>query len=350
MLSKPTAKGVLLLLVSLLVVWALPADVGAQGTSVLKFAAIDKQDSLTGGAIDWYLKRVEELSKGRVKFEKYWADSLVPQREILHGLDSGVIDVGYLTPAMYPSRLPLVNVNNLPTTHSSSYAFFMAMRDLIEQVPAVQDELTRAGVRYLTNSSFPAYYPLTRKPLTSVDGFKGLKIRALGVQLDMVKALGAAAVALPTPQVYDALDKGTIDGAIYPPPIIADFGFYGAAKNLWKLPIAANVSVIVIGIKSWNKLPADLQNIMVQAEKEHQTAYHRILELEGMEKAYAKMKAEGLVVREASEEAKAALRAPGEQIWTSWIQEMEGKGLPGRKVADTFRSLLDKYEPLTPKK
>lgn len=350
MFFKSLPKGLLLLLtVSILSAWAVPAPVSAQNY-VLKFAAIDKQESLTGVAIEWYLKRVEELTKGRVKFERYWADSLVPQREILYGLETGLIDLGYLTPAMYPSRLPLININNLPTTHSSSYVFFMAMRDLIEQVPAVKDELTRAGVRYLTNSSFPAYYPLTRQPLTSVEGFKGRKIRALGVQLELVKALGAAAVALPTPQVYDALDKGTIDGAIYPLPIIVDFGFYGAAKYLWKLPIASNVSIIVISLKAWNKLPAEVQNAMTQAEKEHQIAYHRILELEGMEKAYTKLKAEGVTIREATEEEKAALRGPNQQIWTKWVDEMEGKGLPGRKVAEIYQGLLDKYEPLVPKK
>jgi len=318
-------------------------------TIVLKYASLDKPDAIIGRGQDWYLKRVEERSGGRVKFDRYWSDTLVPARQIIEALNSGVVDAGFLIPSFYPARLPLINIGTLPTTNEATYAFFMAMKDLIEQVPAVREELTRAGIRYLTSSSFPAYYPIMREPMRSLDDFKGRKVRGLGSQLVLLKTLGAAAVSMPTPEVYTALERGTIDGAIYPPLLVVDFGLHGAAKHLWKMPIASNVSLLVMSQRSWGRLPPAVQKIMEEAAVEHAVAYHRIVHAEGNEKeAVSKLKAQGVIITESSDAEKARLRKLAEPIWQDWIKEMDGKKLPGQQVADTFRKLLEKHSASVP--
>jgi TRAP-type C4-dicarboxylate transport system substrate-binding protein len=339
-----------LLLVAVFLFGGAQKSIAQKVPIVLKYASLDKSDSIIGRGQDWYLKRVEERTKGNVKFDRYWSDTLVPARQIIEALNSGIIDVGFLIPPHYPARLPLINIGTLPTTNENAYASFMAMHDLIEQVPAVKEELTRAKIKYLTSSSFPAYVPLTRKPMRSLDDFKGRKIRALGSQLILIKALGAAAVSIPTPEVYTALERGTIDGTIYPPLLIVDFGLFGAAKYLWKLPIASSVSMIVMGLNSWNKLPTDIHKIMEEVNLEHAAAYYRIVQIEGNDKeAISKLKAEGVIITEASEEEKSRLRLYSKPIWQEWIKEMESKGLPGQKVADTYQSLLEKYATSVPK-
>lgn len=343
-------KGLLLFLVLAVLLAGVPGSFAQDATITLKYASLDKAESIIGRGQDWYLKRVEERTNGRVKFDRYWSDTLVPARQIIEALNSGILDAGFLIPSHYPARLPLINIGTLPTTNEQTYASFMAMRDLIDQIPAVKEELTRAGLRYLTSSSFPAYNPLTRTPMRSLDDFKGRKIRGLGSQLVLLKALGAAAVSIPTPEVYTALERGTIDGAVYPPLLVVDFGLHGAAKHLWKLPLASNVSVVVMSLRSWNKLAPAVQKIMDEVNLEHAAAYHRIVQTEGNEKeAISKLKAQGVVVTDASEQDKARLRSLSQPIWQEWVKEMETKKLPGQKVAETFQKLLDKYAAAVPK-
>ena len=90
---------------------------------VLKFGTLDSSTSIIGKGQTWYLKRVEELSKGRVKFEPYWSSSLVPSRQLLDALKSGIADVSFIIPGYYPGKLPLLTVATLPTTYADAYTF-----------------------------------------------------------------------------------------------------------------------------------------------------------------------------------------------------------------------------------
>ncbi len=67
--------------------------------------------------------------------------------------------------------------------------------------------------------SFP-YAPLYtqplgwfKKPITSVDDFKGMKYRTVGISIDMFTAMGAAVNALPGGEIVSAIDRGLLDAA-----------------------------------------------------------------------------------------------------------------------------------------
>jgi TRAP-type mannitol/chloroaromatic compound transport system substrate-binding protein len=52
-----------------------------------------------------------------------------------------------------------------------------------------------------------------KKPITSVDGFKGLKFRTVGISIDVFTGLGAAVNALPGGEIVPAMDRGLLDAA-----------------------------------------------------------------------------------------------------------------------------------------
>ena len=49
-----------------------------------------------------------------------------------------------------------------------------------------------------------------------MEDLKGLKVRSPGSVAGMIKALGATPVSMPMPEVYQALQKGVVEGAVYP--------------------------------------------------------------------------------------------------------------------------------------
>jgi TRAP-type mannitol/chloroaromatic compound transport system substrate-binding protein len=52
-----------------------------------------------------------------------------------------------------------------------------------------------------------------KKPITKLEGLKGMKFRTVGISVDMYNMMGAAVNALPGGEIVPALDRGLIDGA-----------------------------------------------------------------------------------------------------------------------------------------
>lgn len=322
----------------------------AQDKFTLRFGTLDGPKTIIGEGQDWYLKRVEELSGGRIKFESYWSQSLVPARELLDALNTGVADVSFLIPGYFPSKLPLLTVATLPTTYTETYTFGMAVHDLVLATPAISDEMAEWGAVYLTSAPFPPFYLLSKTPIDSVDDLKGMKVRTFGGMANIMKGFGATVVSLPTPEVYTALQRGTVDAAIYPPLLITDFKFHETAKYLWAQPIGSNTSVIGIRKAKWDSFPDDLKAIFRKAAIEHQVAYHRIVQVEGNEGSAVKTLSDaGVKITPGSEDATKRINAQIEPIWANWIAKMEKDGEPGQAVADRYRALLAKYSTGVPK-
>jgi TRAP-type C4-dicarboxylate transport system substrate-binding protein len=316
----------------------------------LRFGTLDGPNTIIGKGQAWYLERVEELSKGRIKFENYWSSSLVPARQLLDALNTGVADVSFLIPGYYPSKLSLLTVGTLPTTYKNAFTFGMALHDLVLETPAVSNEMAKWGAVYLTSAAFPPFNLLSKSPINSINTLKGMKVRTFGGMAMLVKQFGAVVVSLPTPQVYTALQRGTIDAAIYPPLLILDFKLHETAKYLWDQPIGSNVSAIGMRKAKWDSLSGDLKSIFRKAAIEHQIAYHRIVQVEGNEgSARKKLLESGVKIAPGSKEATARINEKVGLIWADWIKNMEGKGKPGQMVADKFRSLLVKYSKRVPK-
>ena len=316
----------------------------------MRFGTLDGPNTIIGKGQAWYLERVEELSKGRIKFEIYWSSSLVPPRQLLDALKTGVADVSFLIPGFYPSKLSLQTVGTLPTTYKNAYTFGMALHDLVLKTPAVSSELANWGGVYLTSAAFPPYNLLSKTPINSVNNLKGMKVRTFGGMAVLMKQFGAVVVSIPTPQVYNALQRGTIDAAIYPPLLITDFKFHEIGKHLWAQPIGTTVSSLGMRKTLWDSLSGDLKAIFRKAALEHQIAYHRIVQVEGSEGSAKKMLLEaGVKITPGTKEATALINEKAGTIWTDWIKKMEDKGKPGQMVADKFRSLLVEYSKKVPK-
>ena len=317
----------------------------------LKFGTLDSPQSIIGQGQKWYLDRVEELSKGKVKFEPYWSSSLVPSRQLLDALNSGISDVSFIIPGYYPGKLPLLTVATLPTTYSDAYTFGKAMSDLVAATPEIRQQLAKWGARYLVSQPFPPYNLLSRAPVKSVADMKGLKVRAFGAQAKLMKRLGAVPVGIPTPEVYTSLQRGAIDAASYPPLLIVDFKLHEVGKHFWAQPLASNTSLLAIRLKTWDKLPPDVQKAFDQAAAENHAAYHRIVQVEGNEgSAREAFKQAGVAISPGSQAATDTIDKHTAPIWEEWIQDMEKKGLPGRKVAETFAAALEKASKEVPGK
>jgi len=316
---------------------------------VLKFNSWVQEGITYARCMDWYLTEVEKASGGRVKFERYWSSSLVPARKELDGLNKKIVDLASIFLAYTPAELPLSNAASLPVINANVWTGETAYIELNE-LPAIQKELAKLKVKFLAPLSTSSQEVITNVPINSIDDFKGLKIRATGTNAEVLKGIGAVPVTMATAEMYTSMERGTIQGVLGSIASHGDYKLHDVAKHLTIAGFGGAMAMMAIHVDVWNKLPPEIQGIMLKVGKEAPKPHYRIYTIENDGKFINEVfpKA-GVKVTTLSATDKAALREKGGRpVWDKWANGAEEKGLPGKEVLQKWMSLYKKYETLPP--
>jgi TRAP-type C4-dicarboxylate transport system substrate-binding protein len=186
-----------------------------------------------------------------------------------------------------------------------------------------------------------------KKPDFPADN-KGLKMRASGRNIDIVKKLEAVPVAMPSGEAYEALQRGTIDCAA---SMTMDSAYTMKMHEVAKYVMfpefgGYNIdTTAVFNIDSWNKLPKDVQDLIWKMGVELADK-NRDLIMNVEQKQAKEMVAKGLVLYKLSPEAKKqwqALIVPS--AWNDYITSLEKKGITNaREAFNKYTEAAKKYE------
>jgi tripartite ATP-independent transporter DctP family solute receptor len=115
-----------------------------------------------------------------------------------------------------------------------------------------------------------------RHPINKAEDISGLKLRVIQNPLfiDTFKAFGANALPMPFPEVYTALETGTVDGQENPLTTLITSKFYEVQKHTVISNHIYSVWAFLISKKFWDKLSPDEQKILTEAANEA-TAFER---------------------------------------------------------------------------
>jgi TRAP-type mannitol/chloroaromatic compound transport system substrate-binding protein len=223
---------------------------------------------------------IEAWTKGRVKFERYSTDEIVPGYEVWKAVAEGVIPTGVActcyamsrvwTSGMYCSSPGLGPVEKLAFYHGTpdvakTKDFRTPVWKQLEQ--SIAKSFNGLVVLPSAMQSTETFLYST-KPINSIDDLKKLKIRSVGIRGDVFKHAGVSCVGMPAGEVVAAMDRGVIDGAEF-----ANFfgdiplGFAAAAKYIYFNPYNAQPSNLqfFINEKEWAKVPPDLKKQIEEA-------------------------------------------------------------------------------------
>jgi len=107
---------------------------------------------------------------------------------------------------------------------------------------------------------------MTKFPVHKLEDLKGKKIRAVGMEAQIVKALGASAVAIAGAEQYMALQRGTVDGTDYPWYTIEKYKFYEVLDYITAPALhTPGVIEIVVNQKTFQALAPDQQAAVKKA-------------------------------------------------------------------------------------
>ena len=245
-------------------------------TIKLAFAITGDNPQTRGAA--YFKSEVERLSGGRMRVALYPGSQLGPDLQVLSGLRAGAIEAQLTTTSLLGGIDRAFNVYDIPF-------LFRDFRELY----AVSDgeagqrlrDIGQANGLVILNLHSGAWRNLTNRtrPVASVQDIKGLKLRTLqsAVFIDLWKALGANPVALPFPELYTALEQGTVDGQENANGVTVFAKLTEVQKHFTATQHNAYVGVLLFSGPVWQRLNEDERNVLRQAGASSQQFWRQAL-------------------------------------------------------------------------
>ena len=312
---------------------------------VLKWVTVDAKEAGIHAGLLWMADEITKRTNGRVKFEFYWSGTLVKPADINAGVGSGLVDGGTVYVPYTPAKYPLSTVGSLLYNTASWQVGGLAWEETVRTVPAIQAEMKANNIKFLTAVGSPEFNLQLKDPIKTVADLKGKKLRTTGDVLPKVfEAVGATPVAMVSAEVYEALQRGTIDGMFGYESTSYAWKWYEVCKYQVQTHFGTIVgSYLGMNLDVWNKIsPADQKIIeevasgqVVQLQKGYDAEIGRIL---------IEMKAKGFTYIELSAADLATMKAAAMPLWDKWVTDTNAKGLPGTEVMAAWKAALAKYE------
>jgi TRAP-type mannitol/chloroaromatic compound transport system substrate-binding protein len=218
-----------------------------------------------------FVKIVEEASGGRIKINLMAAGAIVPAFEVLDAVNKGILDMGNAWPGYWfgkhPAATLFASATGGPFGMDSwdwvSWYYLGGGKDLYNDL--LQKELKMNVVAFSSGGETNEPQGWFRKPIKTVQDFKGIKFRAGGMAAEVFKALGMTVVILPGGEIVPALQRGVIDaGEFSEPSSDMAMGFQDVAKYYYLPGIHQPTGMMetLINKSKWDSLPADLKAVV----------------------------------------------------------------------------------------
>ena len=287
-----------------------------------------------------FAQKVEERTNGRVKIEITFAGGLGKGNEVALLAGRGAIDMASVAPGYYPDRLLFWKALQIPFVFNDPKQAIEIIYKSYDKFPIFKQELDKLNVNYLFHQPLGSYYMTGPDPnCDTVEGLKGKKIRSFGADIPkMHDAIGAVAVTVRPTEVYEALQRGTIDYSFLNAGNIESLRLYEPGKYSCGTVMTIVGHLIIIGKGAWDQLPADIQEIMMDQAAKSQKDYLDWLET-GTASSIANIEKNGGVFKEFPASELAKWKAATPDILAQWEESMaeRGMGAEAKDVAASWR-------------
>ena len=172
----------------------------------------------TNPSLEKFFERVTDQTNGEIVWEAHFASSLLGPKDIPAGVRDGVADGGYMVGVYVPSEMPLDNyVGDFAFLNDDALLMTAVLNDLVLLNCEECDNEYRNDfkVQYLGTYALTAYYFQCKEEYHSLADFKNKRIRGFAGWTEMIKAMGAVPVSISANEMYEALERGTIDCATH---------------------------------------------------------------------------------------------------------------------------------------
>ncbi|WP_304546176.1 DctP family TRAP transporter solute-binding subunit [Sulfurimonas microaerophilic] len=277
---KKIATLFLILLVTILIVWAFYLSLGkdVMPSTVkkstnndlihLKFGHNTPVDSALHEASVKFANEVKRKTNGKVVIDIFPAQQLGNDHQMVEMARDGEIDIILTPTAKMSVAVPSIQYADLPF-------YFPTRQDVYDMLDGEPGEMILhklksiglIGVSFWENG-FKHF--TANEPILSVEDFKDKKIRVMKsrIIMEQFKSFGAEPVPIDFYSTKQALHDKVVDGQENPLVAIVSMGFHKEQSDLTLSEHAYLGYVLSFSEKTFNKLPQDIQMILIDTAKE----------------------------------------------------------------------------------
>ena len=233
---------------------------------VIKFSHVVSANTPKGKAADFFEKRLEELSGGRIDVQVYPSAQLYNDKAVLKALKLNSVQMACPSFSKFGRIVPQLALFDLPFLFRDMDHLHKVLDSDVGQ--KLREKVTKKGyvaLNYWDNNF--KQLSSSKKPLIKPEDAKGQKFRIMSSKVleAQFKALGANPQVMPFSEVYSALQQGVIDGQENTISNIYTKKFHEVQKYLTISNHGYLGYLVVMSKKFWNKLPDNLKKLVVQA-------------------------------------------------------------------------------------
>jgi TRAP-type C4-dicarboxylate transport system substrate-binding protein len=293
----------------------------------------------TGVLVPW-AKKIEEASNGAVKIKFIPGGALGKPGQAYAMVEKNIADIGWDICDYSPGRFPLTTVIELPFMVKTAEKASVVLWKLYEKFPEFQKEYADTKLIMLSCHA-PGFFATVKKPISSLDDLKGMKIKtASSFTTDALQLFGAVPVTQPVTETYTSLERGVLDGVVMPFDGIVVFKLHELLKYYTPADFYSLVFWVAMNKHKYESLPENVREVIDANSGEEWSGIHG----KSFDESYAKMKTictskgmQEVSFPPAEMEKLVTLTAP---LKEKWAADMEAKGLPGKAVLETATQLL----------
>jgi TRAP-type C4-dicarboxylate transport system substrate-binding protein len=331
--------GTILLTMGLLCfIVSLPSTASA-GPITLSYANFPPAPTFPCVQMEEWKKKVESRTGGKVKINTYPGGTLLGAKNRMDGVIAGQADIGCLCMAYQPGRFIVTNATALPIGFPNATVASLALLDLYNKYKPKEF----ADVKVLTMFTCAPANIYAKKGVHNLEDLKGLKLRASGGVVEVLKTLGATPVGMPQSETPEALQKGVVLGAVSSLETLMDFKYAELCRHVTIVNWPIYPFAVVMNKAKWSSLPKDVQKFMDDLTREQSEWTGKYMDDHVKKSIDWSKKNYNIEIYELPKKEMAKWDKLLEPITDKWIKGAEAKGIPGKKIVKDIEKLNKKY-------
>lgn len=241
----------------------------AQAQTILKIGYATNKESHYGVGSTVFCDEVEKNTQNRYKCQQFPSSALGGEREQIEAVQLGTQDLVNTSTGPVGNFVPEVKIVDIPFLfrdydHARKVMDGPIGQDILAKFPAkgiIALGWTENGFRHMTNS---------KRDIVKPADAAGLKIRTMEnkVHMDGYRTFGILPTPMAFPELFGALQQGTVDGQENPIPVILSSKFSQVQNHLSLTGHVYSPALLLLSTKTWGKLTeADKKVFQAAAKK-----------------------------------------------------------------------------------
>lgn len=219
--------------------------------------------------IERFLKRTDELTKGKVKFNFFPSGTIASGKTTLNAISGGLLDGGLIVNIYAPSEMPVNSIlSDMSFWDQDTRIITAAINDtVVNDCPDCLKEFERLGVHFLGTYGTPPYQAMCSADAQDFT-LEGKRVRVAGEDMARwAKTINAIPVNIANNEAYEAMQRKQIDCVIGAVAWLKGLSLAEVTKTILELPMGSfqGGSLLNVSRKVWVKQSPENQKALQQA-------------------------------------------------------------------------------------